>query len=103
MSTATSPLMSESGDVRLVARGPWHDLARRLARDWVALLALSFAALLVLAAVVGAPLSAHLTGHGPNEQFQNALDLSGVPLGPWQHEFAPDGLQHDPHSALFVL
>src|SRR4051812_24482545 len=103
MSTVTTPLPVEGGDVRLVARGPWHDLARRLAGDSVALIALAFIVMLVLAAIFGAPLAAHLTGHGPNEQIQNALDLSGVPLGPWQHEFTPDGLHHDPHSSLFVL
>jgi peptide/nickel transport system permease protein len=103
MSSVSTPLAGETAEPRIVARGPWHDLARRLAGDTVALVALGFTLLLIVAAVVGAPLAAHLTGHGPNQQIENALDLSGVPLGPWQHAFTPDGSHHDPHASLFVL
>jgi peptide/nickel transport system permease protein len=104
LSSASTPRPATTDEARrLVARGPWADLARRLRGDWVAVAAIVFAVLLACAAIFGAPLVAHLTGHGPNRQFQNALDLSGTPLGPMQHEFAADGVHHNPHSSLFVL
>ncbi len=76
---------------------------RRLRRDPVSIFAFSLLVLLVLAAAVGGPLAAHLTGHGPNEQFANALAANGKPLGVMQRTYFPNGLGHNPHGSLFVL
>jgi hypothetical protein len=54
---------------------------RRLRRDKVALFAFTLLGLLVLAALFGGPLAAHLTGHSPDQQFPNALASDGQPLG----------------------
>ena len=54
---------------------------RRLRRDPVSMFALSLLILLVLAAAIGGPLAAWLTGHGPNEQFANALAANSEPIG----------------------
>ena len=76
---------------------------RRLRRDPVAVFAFSLLVLLVLAAVIGGPLAAHLTGHSPNEQFANALAINGQPLGVMQRTYLANGRIHDPHGSLFVL
>jgi ABC-type dipeptide/oligopeptide/nickel transport system permease subunit len=99
--TVASP--TESGAPDLVARGAWEDFSRRLRHDRLALAAAVFLVLLVFAAVVGAPLSARLTGHGPNEQFESALSIDGFPLGIMQRAYDASGTHHDPHGQLFVL
>lgn len=99
--TAASP--PRSGVPDLVARGAWEDFSRRLRHDRLALAAAVFLVLLVFAAVVGAPLSARLTGHGPNEQFETALSIDGFPLGIMQRTYDASGTHHDPHGQLFVL
>lgn len=76
---------------------------RRLRRDPVAIFAFSLLVLLVLAAVIGGPLAAYLTGHGPNEQFANALAVNGKPLGVMERTYFPNGVVHNPHGSLFVL
>src|SRR4029077_19341524 len=62
-----------------------------------------FLLVLVVAAVGGAPLAAHLTGHGPNTQYENALSIDGLRLGPMQHGYDVTGTKHDPHAGFFVL
>jgi peptide/nickel transport system permease protein len=76
---------------------------RRLRRDPVAMFALGLLVLLVLAAVIGGPLAAHLTGHGPNEQFPDALSNDARPLGILQRTYDPNGITHNPHGSLFIL
>ena len=71
-------------------------------RDRVGMAAGVFLVLVVLAAVPGAPLAAHLTGHGPNQQFGHGLTTSGIPLGPLSHEVLDNGKQ-DPHGQFFLL
>jgi ABC-type antimicrobial peptide transport system permease subunit len=51
---------------------------RRLRRDPVAIFAFSLLVLLVLAALIGGPLAAHLTGHPPDQQFANAVAADGA-------------------------
>jgi peptide/nickel transport system permease protein len=65
--------------------------------------ALVFLVALVLAASAGAPIAAHLTGHGPNEQVDAAVRADGVPIGPLDRTLKADSLTPDPHGALFVL
>jgi peptide/nickel transport system permease protein len=76
---------------------------RRLRRDPVAIFAFSLLVLLVLAALIGGPLAAHLTGHPPDQQFANAVAADGQPLGVMERTYLPNGITHDPNGSLFVL
>jgi peptide/nickel transport system permease protein len=76
---------------------------RRLRRDPVSIFAFSLLVLLVLAAIVGGPLAAALTGHGPNQQFPDALADNSLPLGLMQRTYLPNGVTHNPHGSLFIL
>jgi ABC-type dipeptide/oligopeptide/nickel transport system permease subunit len=76
---------------------------RRLRHDPVSIFAFSLLVLLVLAAVAGGPLAAKLTGHGPNQQFANALAANARPIGVMQRTYLPNGITHDPHGSLFIL
>jgi peptide/nickel transport system permease protein len=95
-------------------RSPWQLAAARVRHDRVALVALGFLVLLVLAVSAGAPLAAHLLGHGPNDPFPYAVDVNAKPVGPWAR--VPDlndvqqpgefGLPKPPpetHTTLLVL
>jgi peptide/nickel transport system permease protein len=78
------------------ARGHWELAWRRLRRDRLAIAGGVFFILLFFIAFAGAPLAAHLLGHGPNQPFfTDALDSSGLPVGAWSHI----GTSHQ----LFVL
>jgi peptide/nickel transport system permease protein len=76
---------------------------RRLRRDPVAVAAASVLALLVLAATIGAPLAAYLTGHSPNAQYPYALSNAGLPIGVMQRTYFANGLAHNPHGSLFIF
>ncbi|HET7015854.1 MAG TPA: ABC transporter permease [Streptosporangiaceae bacterium] len=76
---------------------------RRLRRDPVSIAAFSLLVLLILAAIIGGPLAAWLTGHGPNQQFANALAANSEPIGIMGHTYLTGGLKHNPHGSLFVL
>jgi peptide/nickel transport system permease protein len=76
---------------------------RRLRRDPVSIFAFSLLVLLVLAAVIGGPLAAHLTGHTPDQQFASALAANSEPIGIMQRTYLANGVTHNPHGSLFVL
>jgi ABC-type dipeptide/oligopeptide/nickel transport system permease subunit len=76
---------------------------RRLRHDPVSIFAFSLLILLVLAAVIGGPLAAKLTGHGPNEQFASAIAANARPLGVMQRTYLPNGVTHNPYGSLFIL
>jgi ABC-type dipeptide/oligopeptide/nickel transport system permease subunit len=76
---------------------------RRLRRDPVSVFAACLLLLLVLAALIGAPLAAHLTGHSPTEQFPNALYSDGEPIGFMSRTLNAAGTAEDPHGSLFIL
>jgi len=68
------------------ARGYWELVWIRFKRDKVALTSLGFVVLLFAAAFGGAPLAAHLLGHGPNDIFGYGVnETTFVPVGPWSH------------------
>jgi peptide/nickel transport system permease protein len=92
---------SQQGPVR--PTGMRATALRRLRRDPVAIFAFSLLVLLVVAAIVGGPLAAHLTGHGPNQQYPNALASDSQPLGLMQRTYYPNGTVHNPHGSLFIL
>ncbi len=85
-----------------VARGASEQFWRRLRRDRVGLVAAAFLVLLVIAAVVGAPLVALLTGHAYDQQLAGGLDMNGIPLPPLSHELLDNG-QQNPDGAFFLL
>jgi ABC-type dipeptide/oligopeptide/nickel transport system permease subunit len=67
----------------IAARSPWQLFWRRLKEDKVALVALAFIILLVLAAFVLDDVIRNLVGaRGPNEQSTKYLDEFGTPTGP---------------------
>jgi peptide/nickel transport system permease protein len=76
---------------------------RRLRHDPISMIAFGILVLLVLAAIIGGPLAAKLTGHGPNEQFANALASNSLPLGIGQRTYLANGTTHNPHGSLFIL
>jgi peptide/nickel transport system permease protein len=78
------PELGEFEPVR--ARGYWEQVWLRFRRDRVAIGGGLFIVFLFLAAFVGAPIAAHLLGHGPNDQFAGGVDpKSLLPVGPWTH------------------
>jgi ABC-type dipeptide/oligopeptide/nickel transport system permease subunit len=85
-----------------VTRGASEQFLRRLRRDRVGLVVAGFLVVLVLAAVVGAPLAAALTGHDYAMQTTNGLDLNGIPLPPLSHELLDSG-QPNPQGQFFIL
>jgi peptide/nickel transport system permease protein len=86
-----------------VGRGGLEDFWRRFRRDYVALVAAGFIALVVFGAIAGAPLAAWVTGHPPNRQYVNGLTIDGIPLPPMSHEVGNDGIHQNPHGQFFVL
>ena len=86
-----------------LARSGVNDAWRQLKRDRVALLAGGFLVLVVLAAIFGAPLAEHLTGHPQNTQYVSAISADGVPVGPWSRGYADDGVHVDPNAPFFIL
>jgi peptide/nickel transport system permease protein len=80
----------ELGDIEIKARGYWEQVWRRFKRDKVAIGGGITIIFLILAAFIGAPIAAHLLGHGPNDQFYSALTPLGAPVGPFSR--VPNGL-----------
>jgi peptide/nickel transport system permease protein len=74
------------------ARGYWEGVWLRLRRDKLALAGAGFIVFLFVGAFAGAPLAAHLLGHGPNDQFFiGGVDASLLPAKPWTHVPSPSG------------
>lgn len=94
---------NETTDRSIAARSEWEEFWRRLRRDKLALAGVAFILLLALLALVGAPLAVALTGHEPNEQFYNGLNVNGVPLGPLEYEVMDDGVTPNPKGEFFLL
>jgi peptide/nickel transport system permease protein len=69
------------------ARGYWTLVLVRFRRDKFAVISFTFVVFLFLAAFVGAPIAAHLLGHGPNDIFPlTGVDpLTQIPKPPWTH------------------
>jgi len=80
------------------ARSYWEQVWIRFRRDKVAMASGFFIIFLVLTAIFGGPLAAHLLGHGPNEIFFNGVNDDLLPVGPWTHVQTPDG-----GTTLFIL
>jgi len=81
------------------ARGYWELIWIRLRRDKLAITGGVFIIVMFLIAFVGAPIAAHILGHGPNDQFTDGVDPNSfLPVGPmtWVHN--PTG-----GKTLFIL
>jgi peptide/nickel transport system permease protein len=76
---------AELGEIEIKARGYWEQVWRRFKRDKIAIGGGITIIILIFAAFVGAPIARHFLGHGPNDQFYNALNSFGYPIGPWAH------------------
>ena len=79
MSTTAFP--AELGDVR--PKGQWALAWRRLRRDRVAVGCGVFLLVLLFAVFPGAPLYEKAVGHGPNDLFPYAVNISLRPAGPF--------------------
>jgi peptide/nickel transport system permease protein len=87
------------------ARGYWEQVWLRFRRDKVAIAGGVFIIFLFLVAFVGAPIAAHVLGHGPNQPFPEGLDENLLPVDPWTYvsEAPYIGAQGDFGETLFVL
>ena len=83
--------IADDGEVK--ARGYWEQVWLRFKRDRAALAGGIVVILMVLVAFVGAPLTAHILGHGPNAvNTRNAYVANDyVPVGPLTQVDSPDG------------
>ena len=87
---------AQPGAQTIVARSPMQLFWRRLRRDRVAIVALTFIVLLIVMAIF-APLIVSIAGTpGPRVQSSESLDLFGTPTGPsGEHPFGVDKLGRD--------
>ena len=67
------------------ARDYWELVWYRFKRDKLAITGGLFIIFLLLTAFIGAPIAAHLLGHGPNDIFSADGVRNYVPVGPWTH------------------
>jgi len=89
-------LTAGTGGADITARSPLQLFLRRFRQDRVAMVAMAFIVLLILAAVL-APLMVKLFGvSGPYDRHENLLDSFGSPTGPSSaHPFGVDDLGRD--------
>ncbi len=66
---------------QVVGRSPWQLFWRRFRRDAFAIVGLAIVIVMIVIAAF-APLTASVTGHGPNQVFLDRLDSFGIPTGP---------------------
>ena len=98
---APEPVAADGSAVK--ARGYWELVWTRFKRDKLAVGSIFFIVFLFLSAFVGAPIAAHLLGHGPNDIFQYGVDQNTLaPVGPWTHIPYVD-LNGKTHHTLLVL
>jgi peptide/nickel transport system permease protein len=86
-----------STDVK--ARGYWELVWIRFRRDKLAIAGGIFIVFMFLVAFVGAPVASSILGHGPNDQFFDAVDQDTfLPVGPLSQVKTPSG-----DTTFFVL
>jgi peptide/nickel transport system permease protein len=103
--TVELPVDPEIAPEEVKARGYWELIWTRFKRDRLAVVSGVFIILLFLVAFAGAPIAAHLLGHGPNDQFPYGVDTTTfTPVGPLSHISAAPYLitvnppVHGPHT-----
>lgn len=77
------PFEGVPGGGQIKARGYWEGVWLLLKRDKLAIVGGVVILLTIASAFIGAPIAAHLLGHGPNDIFGSGVDSSSVPVGPW--------------------
>jgi peptide/nickel transport system permease protein len=65
--------------------GYWESVWRTFKRDKVAIGGGITIIVLIFMCFIGAPIFAHILGHGPDEIFNSAVNIGGIPVGPWSH------------------
>jgi peptide/nickel transport system permease protein len=89
------------GEEGVAARSPLQLFWRRFRRDKVALVALGFIVVLILAAILAKPIIKILGTPSPNIQETSALDDFGLPKGPsGAHPFGVDPIGRDVFSRV---
>lgn len=92
--------------IAVKARGYWELVWLRFKRDKLAISGGLFIVFLIIAAFGGAPLAAHLLGHGPDQIFSGGVDpKTSLPVNPWTHISSapyPGATGHFPRT-LFIL
>ena len=90
---------TELGEIEVKARGYWEQVWRRFKRDKIAIGGGITIIFLLFMAFIGAPIAAHLLGHGPDDQFYSALTAQGQPIGPFSS--VPDPI--DPNKTVHLF
>jgi ABC-type dipeptide/oligopeptide/nickel transport system permease subunit len=91
------------GTAPVAARSPMQLFWRRFKRDKVALVALGFIVVLILAAILATPIRKIVGAPGPNVQSTAAQDSFGQPLGPSSaHLFGADEVGRDVFSRVLA-
>ena len=89
------------GEEGVAARSPLQLFWRRFRKDKVALVAMTFIAILILAAVFAKPITKIVGTPPPNIQETKALDDFGLPTGPsGAHPFGVDPIGRDVFSRV---
>jgi len=89
------------GEEGVAARSPLQLFWRRFRRDKVALVALAFIVILILAAIFAKPIITVIGTPSPNIQETKALDDFGLPTGPSSaHPFGVDPIGRDVFSRV---
>jgi peptide/nickel transport system permease protein len=80
------PVATPDQQEAVKARGYWELVWIRFRRDKIGVISLGAVIFLFAAAFGGAPLAAHLLGHGPSDIFGYGVDQQTfIPVGPWSH------------------
>jgi peptide/nickel transport system permease protein len=80
------PPPTEDDLLEIKTLGYWESVWRTFKRDKVAIGGGVTIILLILVCFVGAPIFVKILHHGPNDQFSGtAVDVGGIPVGPWSH------------------
>jgi peptide/nickel transport system permease protein len=89
------------GEQAVAARSPLQLFWRRFRRDKVAITALGFIVILILAAILATPITKVVGAPSPNVQETSALDDFGLPTGPSsKHLFGVDPIGRDVFSRV---
>ncbi len=96
--------LAEGETAAVRARGYWEGVWFRVRKDKLALAGAGFIVFLVVLAFGGAPLAAHLLGHGPNEPFfsNGGVDSFLNPAKPWSHVTAFSASGKTEHQLLVL-